>query len=90
MKITGKIRKIFISLFSLLMASVFYQSGVSKASSGLLYGVPQVTPVAEPTFWEKILPFLAPIVIVTGIVLGTVIGIVIFTKRKMKNVKKNP
>ena len=91
-----KIRKTFWYLLGSFMAFTFNLMGVS-AQMQTLYGVEPrpiplygINPISEPTVLNKILSvILSPIVIVIVIILVFALGVIIFIKRKSKNVKRD-
>ena len=84
-----KIKKTFLHIHPSFMAFIFSYSGVSAQFDGMevtpLYGI-----YYEPrlTIWERIISIvLSPIAIIVIVFLSLVIGIIIYIKRKKRNVK---
>lgn len=86
-----KIKKTFLHILGSFMAFIFSYSGVSAQFDGMeamtFYGI-----YYEPrlTIWERIISIiLSPIAIVIIVILALVVGIIIYIKRKKRNVKKD-
>jgi len=89
-----KIKKTFLHITGALLAFIFNHTGVfaqtfNNATLRAIYGVDPISIYYPQTLFEKIISIVLSPIFIIVIILALIIGIIIFIRRKRKNVKKN-